>query len=83
VQFTLPLPEAIKYSGYRAVLQRGGAQVFSQELPRDALINSGKAIMVSITSMSLRPGRYILYVTGRHAGGPYQTVQYYAFFVKA
>ena len=82
VQFTLPLPEAIKYSGYQAVLQRGGAQVFSQELPRDALINSGKAVVVSLPSMSLRPGRYILYVTGRHESGPYQTVQYYAFSVK-
>ena len=83
VRLKLPLPQAIKYAGYRIVLQRSpSGQVSSQDYPPDAVVDSGKAIVFSVPSVSLRAGQYILFVKGRSVRGDYEDVQYYPFEVK-
>lgn len=82
VRLKLPLPQSIKYSGYRLVLQKSpSVQVSSEDLPSDALVDSGKALMFRVPSVSLRPGQYVLFVKGRSERGEYEDVQYYAFAV--
>lgn len=82
VSFKVPLPRGIKYQGYRAVLQRLPAgEVSSQDLPPSAIVDSGRALMVGIPSVSLMTGRYVLYVKGRNERDEYEDVQYCAFAV--
>ncbi len=82
VDFKVPLPSGVKYQGYRAVLQRlPSGQVSSQDLPPSAIVDSGRALIVGIPSVSLKAGRYVLYAKGRNERGEYEDVQYYAFAV--
>jgi anti-sigma factor RsiW len=82
VDFKLPLPSGISYPALRAVLERvPDGQVSSQDLPLNALVDSGRALVVGVPSASLRAGRYVLYVKGRSSQGEYEDVQYYAFIV--
>jgi hypothetical protein len=83
VQFKLPLPSGMKYHGFRIVLQRVPTTLVStQDLPPDALVDSGKALKLSIPSVSLKAGRYVLYVKGHTERGEYEDVQYYTFAVE-
>jgi len=83
VDFKLPLPSGISYPALRAVLERvPDGQVSSQDLPPNALVDSGRALVVGVPSVSLRAGRYVLYVKGRNGRGEYANVQYYGFMVE-
>jgi len=82
VDFKLPLPDGVGYPTLRAVLERvPDGQVSSQDLPPNALVDSGRAVVIGVPSASLRAGRYVLYLKGRNGRGEYEDVQYYAFMV--
>ena len=83
VEFKLPLPSGIRYSGYRVVLQKPlKGEISSEDLPPSALIDAGRALIASIPSASFTAGQYILYVKGRDDRDAYEDVQYYAFTVE-
>jgi anti-sigma factor RsiW len=83
VEFKLPLPPGIKYASFRAVLQRvPDTKVSIQDLQPGALVDAGKALKLSVPSVSLKAGQYILFVKGRSERGEYEDVQYYAFGVE-
>ena len=83
VRLTLPLPPGIKYPGFRIVLEKvPAAQITSQDLSQDALVDSGRSLLVSIPSVSLKPGRYLIYVNGRNERGELDNVQYYVFTIE-
>jgi hypothetical protein len=83
VQFSLPLPSGITYRGYRTILQKlPSNETSSQDLPPEAVVDSGRSLIAYIPSVSLEPGRYLLYVKGQNERGEFEDVQYYTFVVR-
>jgi len=83
IEFKLPLPSGVAYLAYRAILEKQpNDQISSRDLPVDAVVDSGHALIDHIPSAGLTPGRYILYVNGKNERGEFEDVQYYVFAVK-
>jgi anti-sigma factor RsiW len=79
VQFKLPLPSGVTYSAYRIQLRKLSiGEIASQDLTPTAIVDSGRAVIITIPSASLSAGRYVLYLKGG-ANGEFKDVQYYAF----
>jgi hypothetical protein len=79
VQFKLPVPSAVMYSEYRIQLRKlPTGEIASQDLPPGAIVDSGRAVVLTVPSASLRAGRYVVYLRGR-TNGEFKEVQYYAF----
>src|SRR5579872_2802238 len=59
VQFKLPLPSGVRYSDYRIQLRKlPTGEVASQDLAPAAIVDSGRAAMLTVPSASLGAGRY-------------------------